>query len=54
MIIPRPRTPSPEAENGEDDDFSELSKEEIERLARERHAQIKVSSNVRSISDDRG
>lgn len=42
MIIPRPRVPSPEAENDEDNDFSNLSKEEIERLSRERYADLKV------------
>lgn len=45
MIIPRPLIPSPEAEDGEDDDFGNLSKEDVERLARERHAELKVSYN---------
>lgn len=45
MIIPRLRVPSPEAEVGKDDDFDDLPKEDIERLARERHAELKVSYN---------
>lgn len=51
MIIPRPRVPSPEAENGEDNDFGNLSREDIERLARKRHAELKVSCSSPSIFD---
>lgn len=43
MIIPRTRSPSPVAEDDEVDDFAKLSKKEIERLARERHAELRVS-----------
>lgn len=51
MIIPRPRSPSPEAQNGVDLDFANLSKEEIERLTRERHAEFVVSCSFPFIFD---
>lgn len=49
MLI-RPRSPTPPLNgNGEDeeDDFANLSREEIERLARERFQEQRVSSTSR-------